>query len=425
MRRLLKWLIALVIVAGGIGTLAFFGQQYLKAKSIPQFTTAKADTGRIETVVNSTGPIKPVQTFSVGSFVSGPIKDILVGFNDEVKKDQPLARIDPLLLQSTLDRENASLAVQKAELSRIEAQLEQAGKNHTRAVNLKKSNKDYISDQEMDQLHYAKVALEAQKRLATANIEAANAGVKFAKRNLDLAEIKSPVNGIVIERKVEPGQTLASTFQTPELFIIAPDLDTMHVYAAVDEADIGQISNAQQQKRPVKFTVDSWPEETFTGTIFQVRMNATTVQNVVTYPVIVEAPNVKAPGGGLKLKPQMTASVSFQTDIRENVTRIPTAAIRFVPPETLLLRPEDKQYIELKVKKDPKEGEEKLSAERRAEQAKARAKRVVWIQEGVKVVAVPITIGLMDGQYAELVTGDIKPGQVLVTGIEGDERARR
>jgi HlyD family secretion protein len=161
--------------------------------------------------------------------------------------------------------------------------------------------------------------------------------------------------------------------------------------------------------------VDACPEDVFSGKIYQVRQNATTTQNVVTYPVIIEVPDPDLE----KLRVGSTANVSFQIDVRENVTRIPMAAIRYVPPDNLLRRPEDKQYIEAKAKKDPKEGEEKLSAERRAEQAQARTKRAVWVQEGDKVVAIPITIGLMDGQFAELVAGDVKPGQVLVTGLEG------
>jgi HlyD family secretion protein len=424
MRRLLKWFLILAIPLGGIVAAGFFGQQYLKAKSVPKFTTAEVTTGKIETVVNSSGPVKPVQTFSVGAFVPGPLTDILVGFNDAIKKDQLLAKIDPLLLQSNLDREEANLATQKADLARIQAQLDQAKRNEDRAVNLRKTNKDYISDQEMDQLHYATVALEAQKKLSQANIDAANANVNYAKRNLEYTQIKSPVDGIVIERKVEPGQTLATQYQTPELFILAPDLDTMHVYASVDEADIGQILQAQAENRPVKFTVDSWPEEIFNGKILQVRMNATTTQNVVTYPVIVEAPNVKDPKLGIKLRPTMTANVSFQIDVRNNVTRIPAAALRFVPPDHLI-RPDDKPYVEAKAKKDPKEGEEKLSAERRAEQAKERHKRVVWVQQGSQLVAVQVTIGLQDGQWAELVSGDIKPGQELVTGLEGATRESR
>lgn len=421
MRRLLQWLVILGVVGCLVAAGGFYGQRYLLQKSKPRFTTAKVDAGKIETVVNSTGPIKPVQTVSVGSFVSGPIKEILVDYNEVVKEKQVLARIDPRLLKAAFDRENAALATQKAELARIEAQHKLAVANEKRALDLQKINKDYISEQELDQLKFNKLALAAQIDLAKANIQAAEAGVENAKTNLGFTDILSPVNGIVIERMVEPGQTLASMFQTPVLFTIAPDLDTMHVYAAVDEADIGQIVTAQRQGRPVKFTVDSWPEEVFTGKIHQVRMNATTTQNVVTYPVIISAPNP-----GLKLRPQMTANISFQVDVREKVTRVPTSALRFVPTENLI-HPEDKTYITPVAKKDPKEGDEKLSAERRAEQAKARAKRVVWIKDGdSKVKAVPITIGLMDGQYAELVSGDLKPGDELVTGLEGeDPRARR
>src|SRR5947209_4389505 len=142
MRRLVKWLLILAVLAGGLAAAGHFGQQYLKAKSVPHFTAAKVTTGKIETVVNSTGPIKPVQTFSVGSFASGPLKDILVGFNDTVKKGQVLAKIDPLLLQSQLDREEANYAVQRADCARIAAQLEQAERNEARAENLRKTSKD-------------------------------------------------------------------------------------------------------------------------------------------------------------------------------------------------------------------------------------------------------------------------------------------
>jgi HlyD family secretion protein len=423
MRRLVKWLLILAVVVGGLAVAGHFGQQYLKAKSVPRFTTAKVTTGKIETVVNSTGPIKPIQTFSVGAFVPGPIQDILVGFNDTVKKNQVLAKIDPLLLKSQLDQAMANLDVQKADCARIDAQLKQAERAEARAVALQKTNKDYISDQELDQLHYATVALVAQKNLSEANIQAAQASVNYAKKNLEFTNVISPVDGIVLDRKVEPGQTLATQYQTPELFILAPHLDIMHVYAAVDEADLGQIRAAQEQNRPVKFTVDAYPEDVFTGTIKQVRMNATTTSNVVTYPVIVEAKNP-----GHKLAPQMTASVSFQIDVRENATRIPSAALRFVPPDSLI-RPEDKHYVDVKARQDSKEkqqqAEEKLSAERRAEQAKARHKRIVWVAAGEHVEPIEVTIGLQDGQWAELVSGDLKPDQELVTGMEGDERARR
>jgi HlyD family secretion protein len=422
MRSLLKWLIILAFIGGGLATAGYFGQRYLKSKGVAKYTTATVSTGRIETVVNSTGPIKPVQSVSVGSFVSGPIAEIKVDFNDKVKKDQLLGLIDPRLLQSAWDREKAALDTQNADLARINAQLDQARRNEDRADKLRKTNKDYISDQEMDNLHFSRVALEAQRDLSKANIKAAEAGLENAKTNLGYTKIKSPVDGIVIDRKVDPGQTVAAGFTTPEMFIVGMEMDLhLFVFASVDEADVVQILTAQKQGRPVKFTVDSCPEDVFTGKIYQVRQNATTTQNVVTYPVVIEVPKPNLE----KLRVGSTANVSFQIDVRDNVTRIPTAALRFVPPDNLI-RPEDKQYVELKVKKDPKEGEEKLSAERRAEQVKARNKRVVWVQEGEKLVAVPVTIGLQDGQYAELVSGDLKEGQVLVTGLEGeDPRARR
>ena len=419
MRRLLKWLLGLVVVFGGLAAAGFYGQQYLKAKAVPRFLTATVSTGKVETVVNSSGPVKPVQTVSVGSFVSGPISEIHADFNDCVEKDQVLAEIDPRLLQAAVDRERAGLATAEAELARIVAQFDQAVANEKRAIQLRKTNRGYVSDQEMDQLKYTRLAQFAQIDLAEANILVARATLQNTETNLGYATIRSPVNGIVIERKTERGQTVASSFQTPELFIIAPDLETMHVYASVDEADIGQILAAQEAGRPVTFTVDAYPEDVFAGAILQVRMNATTTQNVVTYPVIISAANP-----GLKLRPQMTANVSFQIDVREKVTRIPSAALRFVPTDHLI-REEDKKYVQVKAKKDPKEGEEKLSAERRAEQAKERNKRVVWVADGVQVRAIPVTIGLQDGQYTELVSGDVQPGQELVTGLEGDDRARR
>ena len=417
MRTLIKWFLILAVIGAVLAGAGFAAMKYLKSQSVPRFTTATATTGKIETVVNSTGPIKPVQSVSVGSFVSGPILEIKVDFNDTVKKGQLLALIDPRLPQAALDREKAAFDTQEAELKRIRAQLNQAKANENRAINLRKTNPDYLSEQEMDQLKFGRLAYEAQEIVALANIEAARAGVKNAEANVAYTKVTSPVDGIVIDKKVEPGQTVVSSFQIAEMFIIAPEMEQhMHVFASVDEADIGHIIKAQAENRRVTFTVDAYPDDMFTGKIFQVRQNATTTQNVVTYPVVIEAPNP-----GLKLKPQMTANVSFQIDAREKVTRIPAAALRFVPPDHLI-RPEDKQYVSLKTKKDPKEGEEKLSAERRAEEAKAKNKRVVWVADGPMVKAIPVTIGLQDGQWAELVAGEVTPDQALVTGLEGDTR---
>src|SRR5688572_23894359 len=219
MRRLLKWLLGLAVVFGGLAAAGFYGQQYLKAKAVPRFLTAAVSTGKVETVVNSSGPVKPVQTVSVGSFVSGPISEIHADFNDCVEKDQVLAEIDPRLLQAAMDRERAGLATAEAELARIVAQFDQAVANEKRAIQLRKTNRGYVSDQEMDQLKYQRLALFAQIDLADANILVARATLQNTETNFGYASIRSPVNGIVIERKVERGQTVASQFQTPELFI--------------------------------------------------------------------------------------------------------------------------------------------------------------------------------------------------------------
>lgn len=418
MRRLLKWLLILGIPLGGFVALGFVGMAYLKAKSVPRFTTAEITRGKIETVVNSTGPVKPVRSVTVGSFISGPIQEIKVDFNAKVTENELLARIDPRLQQAALDREKASLATAKADLARVEAQLQQAKNNEERALKLRKTNKEFVSEQEMDQLVFARKALDAQRDLSLANISQAEASVKNAETNMGYTEIRSPVNGIVIERKVDPGQTVASSFQTPEMFIIAPDMEKhMYVYASVDEADIGQIRKAQEQNRPVTFVVDAYPDDVFKGVIFQIRKNGTTTQNVVTYPVVIEAPNAE-----LKLLPSMTANISFQIDVREDVLRVPSAALRYVPPANLV-RPDDRQYLE--PTKSPKEGEQKLSASQRATQAKNRTKRVVWVQDGELLKAIPITVGLSDGQFVEVVEGELTEGTKIVTGTEGGMRESR
>src|SRR5262249_23457861 len=224
-------------------------------------------------------------------------------------------------------RDQAAVEIQKADLKRIEALLEQAKNNEKRAKQLAAINENYLSKTDMDQFYCARLTFEAQINLAKASIKQADANLKNSEANLGYTKIISPVDGIVIERKIDPGQTMAASFQTPEMFIIAPDMDKhMHVYASVDEADIGLISKAQEHDRVVKFTVDAWPGDIFEGKIYQIRKNSTTNQNVVTYPVVVKGPNPD-----LKLLPGMTANITFQIEVRENALRVPAAALRFFP----------------------------------------------------------------------------------------------
>jgi HlyD family secretion protein len=224
------------------------------------------------------------------------------------------------------------------------------------------------------------------------------------------------VDGVIVDRKVDPGQTVAASFQTPELFSVAPDMrQEMRVFASVDEADIGLIRQAQQTGQPVRFTVDAYPDDLFEGKIFQIRKNSTTTQNVVTYPVVVSAPNPE-----LKLLPGMTASISFQVGEVSNVIRIPNAALRFYPLRDQV-RPEDRKLLESAASL-PGEADERTdatrSAEEKAETRRRRGRRHVWAVDGEFLRAVEVVTGLSDSKFTELIAGEMAEGQKLVTGIQ-------
>ena len=364
------------------------------------------------TVVSSTGTLKPVQSVAVGAFVSGPVSTVEVDFNSVVKKGQVLATIDPRLLTAAVERDEASVESQKADLGRIEALLQQARNNETRSRNLLAINKDYISDTDVDQFHFNRMSLEAQLKLAKATIKQVEANLKNSQANLGYSKIVSPVDGVIIDRKIDPGQTVAASFQTPELFVIAPDMEEhMYVYASVDESDIGQIRAAQDRGNTVKFTVDAYPGDLFAGTIHQIRKNSTTTQNVVTYPVIIEVPNP-----GLKLLPGMTATITFQIESKENVLRLPARALRYAPLPAHI-RPEDRHYVEAPPAA-PAAGDAKKTADEKADKSRNRRKRIVWVQEGELLRAVPVTLGLIESQYAEVLDGGLTEGQAIVTGID-------
>jgi HlyD family secretion protein len=426
MRRLLRWLVVLGVIVGGGAAVSVPLRSWWQQRLAPHYLTAPVSRGRVETAVNSTGTVKAVRSVTVGAFASGPIAEIHADFNSVVKKGMLLAHIDPKLAkaaldrdQAALDRDLAALRTQKAERDRLKALLQQARNNEDRARKLTAINKDYLSETDMDQYHFTRVTSEAQVDLAEANVAQGEANVALSRANLansqanlDYTNIFSPVDGIVIERKVDRGQTVAASFQTPELFVIAEEMDKhMHVFASVDEADIGMIRAAEQGKHEVKFTVDAYPGDLFTGSIYQVRNNSTTTQNVVTYPVVIDAPNPD-----MKLKPGMTASLSFQIQAKEDVLRVPAAALRFVPPAARV-RPEDRHYLEA-APNGAGEGKGNRTASQKVELSRSRQRRVVWVQDGELLRAVPVTLGLIEHQFAELLDGDVAEGQAVVTGTE-------
>ena len=421
MRTLLKFLIILAVI-GGVGyAVSWPVSRYLAERNKIVWRTAKVEEGTIIAVVNSTGTIKPKLQVTVGSFVSGPITELHCEFNQEVKKDDLLAKIDPRIYQANVSRDEASLANRKADIFRVQALLQQAINDEKRAIALREEDKSFIAQAEMDKFMFARLSLEAQLKVAELGVTQAEATLDLSELNLGYTEIKSPVDGIVIDRKIDPGQTLAASFQTPELFIIAPDMrQEMHVHASVDEADIGKIHMAQEKKYPVTFVVDAY-DDLFTGHVQEIRLSSTTLQNVVTYPVIVGAPNPE-----LKLLPGMTATISFQVDERQNVRKIPNAALRFYP-DVWNVRPEDQPILEGMASNQPKSGESYTddssstitqSAVDQAELRKKRGFRHVWVADGQKLRAIPVTTGLSDGKFTEIVEGELAVGVELVTGIQ-------
>jgi len=420
MRTLIKFLLGLAVL-GGIGAAAYRPvMNYWAQRNKPNWRTVNVVQGSLISVVNSTGSVKPKLQVSIGSFVSGPILELYCEFNQEVKKNDLLARIDPRIYQANASRDQASLANREADVYRVKAQQQQAINDEKRAISLRTQDPTFIAQAEMDKFKFARLSLDAQLKVALTAVDQAKATLDNSMANLAYTEIRSPVDGIVIDRKIDPGQTLAAQFQTPELFIIAPDMrNEMHIHASVDEADIGLIKEAQSKEYPVTFTVDAYPETLFEGKILEIRLSSTTTQNVVTYPVVVSAPNPE-----LKLLPGMTASISFQVDRRQNIIKIPNAALRFYPNPTQV-RLEDKSILEgsdqpkQASQEEANQTEDTLSAIERAQLRKERNRRHVWIADGdFHLKAVEITTGLSDSQYTEMLTGELKAGDSLVTGLQ-------
>jgi HlyD family secretion protein len=413
MKSLLKLLMVLIIL-GAIGTAAYRPlMESLEARNRTEWRTQEVEFGDLIQSVNSTGKVEPVKRVSVGATVSGPIKELLVDYNTKVTKDQLMARIDPRLYQSGVERDRAILRTREAEVARAEAMLQQARNDERRSMQLQNSQDSFISQAEMDQFKFARMMREAELQVSQTNVEQSQAQLDNSEANLGYTEVLAPCDGIVIDKKIDVGQTLAAQFQTPEMFVVAPEMDErMHIYASVDEADIGWIRRAQESEQLVRFTVDAYADELFDqGKIVQVRLSSKEEQNVITYPVIVETPNTD-----LKLLPGMTANLSFQINKREKIIKIPNAALRFYPPREKV-HPDDRKILDgFEDQKQLSESPKMVSADEKAETSKSLSQRHVWISDGKFLRARPVKIGISDNRFTELVTGELKKGEALVIG---------
>jgi HlyD family secretion protein len=354
------------------------------------YTTAPVTRGDVTRTVTATGTVNPVLTIIVGSYVSGVIQEIHCDYNTEVKKGQVCAKIDPRPYQSVVDQNKANLAQAKAQLEKDKANLTYAQLNYDRNGRLAQGNA--VSK---DALDIAKNALDqatAQIGVDEASIQQRQALLEAAQVNLSYTDIVSPVDGTVVSRNVNVGQTVAASFQTPTLFLIATDLTKMQVDTNVSESDIGGIKDWDK----ATFTVDAFPKRTFDGAVSQVRQSPQNVQNVVTYDVVVSVDNTD-----LALKPGMTAATRIIIDQKRDVLRVPSQALRYAPVGS---------------------GGTRRSATSASPGQAPQAR--VWVLRGGKPARVVVTAGLDDDSFTEIVGGELKAGDLVITAEQRDAAAK-
>ena len=364
MKKLSKvWLIVAVVAIIAIVAWALSGGK--KEQQI-EFDTVAVAPANIQNSITATGTIEPVTSVTVGTQVSGIVSKLYVDYNSVVKKGQVIAELDKTNLMSQLN-------TAKTQLATAQSQLNYQTTNLNRYKTLYQKGLVAADDYDNAQLSYK----QAKEQVASAKEE-----VQRAQTNLGYATITSPIDGVVLSKSVEEGQTVAASFSTPELFTIAQDLTNMQVVADVDEADIGDVKEGER----VSFTVDAYPDDTFEGTVKQVRQEATTTNNVVTYEVVISAPNAD-----LKLKPGLTANVTIFTAERKGVLSVQSKALRFTPQKETVC----------KMKIVDQTG---------------NAKNKVWTIEGNNIVAHKVNIGMTDGTNTQILSG-IAAGTKVVTGL--------
>lgn len=355
-----------------------------------KFKTVKVQRGEIVQTVRATGNVNPVTTIIIGTRVSGTIVAIYVDYNSKVKKGQLIAQIDPTPFENELRQSEAELSNAKASLFKAEITMKDAERTLKRKQELFK--RELISRSELDDAETAYGTARAQYEIALAQVKRAEAGLNQAKTNLGYTRIISPVDGIIIAKNVEVGQTVAASFQTPTLFTVAPDLTKMQIDTNVDEADISKIKVGME----ATFSVDSYPDRKFKGTVSQIRLSPTITQNVVTYNVVISVDNSE-----LLLKPGMTANVTFTVQSKRDILKIPNSALRFRMPDS-------QREI----------GSEKTQRRK----PEASGMQSIWLLRDGKPTRVQIKIGISDGQWTEVLEGDIKEGDEVIVDIESAKK---
>lgn len=415
--------IVIIVIVLALVTVGYFWLSGSNSKD-QRYRTDKVTRGDIVLQVRATGTINPVKTVQVGSQVSGTLSHIFVDYNSTVKQGQIIAVIDSTLLYASVKEAQANLEHNQAQVSQTERDLKRTKDLFA---------KDLVSQADMDA---ATTAYES----AIAQLRQTQAALDRVRVNLRYAIIRAPIDGVVISRDVDVGQTVAASLQTPKLFSIANDLHSMQVQASVDEADIGQV----REGATVTFTVDAYPDEQFSGSVSQIRLDPVTVQNVVTYTVIVDVQNPD-----LKLRPGMTATVSILVDQRRNVLRVPALALRFQAPPDVAAKFKDQMPVDSSAmatagRRDSSGRQGAWSGRRdssgrqssggggrgnwagrsrgfhpggRGPKAGTQMARLWILQNGRDLQPVTIRVGLNDNRYAEIMSDQLKEGDEIVIGM--------
>lgn len=396
-------LIVLVLIGGVVGGVAYYST-HVAADSVVSFQTVAVKRGDLQATIGATGTCEPEEVVDVGAQVAGLILEFgpdprdstkLIDYGSVVEKDTVLARIDPTAYQAAFDQAEATLERSRADLLQLEAKCFQAEQEWKRAESLKAKNA--IADTDFDTAMANVKAAKANLAVGKATIRQDEASLRMAKTNLGYTVIKSPVRGVILDRRVNIGQTVVASLNAPSLFLIAKDLRRMQVWASVNEADIGQI----HMDMPVRFTVDAYPGETFRGRVTQIRMNATMTQNVVTYTVVVTTDNSNG-----RLLPYLTANVQFETLSRSNVLVAPNTALRWKP---------ESSQVDPAASKTAETGS--VAKNGGDESAVAQERGCLWVASGRGLVRpIEVTVGVSDGLMTEISGGDVKEGMRVIVG---------
>ncbi len=404
-RRLKRWLIAALVVGAVVAVVIV--RKNSDQSGTTQFETQEAQRGNLVVLVTATGTLQPTNKVDVGSEISGIVKSVEADYNDKVKIGQVLARIDTSKLDAQATQSRAALESARAKVLQAKATLSETRSKLSQLEQVRELSKGQVPSQsELDAGQAAFERAKADDASAAASVSQAQATLEANQTDIAKAVIRSPINGIVLTRSVEPGQTVAAAFQAPVLFTLAEDLTQMELHVDVDEADVGQIKEGQE----ATFDVDAYPSRTFNARITQTRYGSRTVEGVVTYETVLKVDN-----SDLSLRPGMTATADITVKKVEGAVLVPSAALRFTPPVEAEKGP-SRGLLGAMLPRPPMNTTKPQDAIGNGRQQE------VWVLNDGQPVAVPVTIGATDGARTEVLEGNVQPGTPVVVDVAAVRR---